>query len=166
MCGRHRKIPAPRTAEGLRNGSANQTADAVQDLDGCLENVIDGELAQAVPKSSVAEKLGSAKKLLKAIALFDFEHQALDVLVNDSTPEADLVDVSFRWRGTGDRVPKAMVGGLESAFHRLHDPGRRHGRSGRAYLHRLWRGGVPGLCLQCVPADQARRRWPYDRYLP
>lgn len=100
----------PRTAEGLRNGSANQTADAVQDLDGCLENVIDGELAQAVPKSSVAEKLGSAKKLLKAIALFDFEHQALDVLVNDSTPEADLVDVSFRWRGTGDRVPKAMVG--------------------------------------------------------
>lgn len=86
------------TAEAIRTTDSGRAAEAVGGLRGCMKGVVDTELARAVPKSDAARKLGAASKFLNALAIWDVTQQAADALINDSTPEAQLVDVSFQWK--------------------------------------------------------------------
>lgn len=86
------------TAEAIRTTDSGRAAGAVGGLRDCVRDVVDTELARAVPQSDNAKNLGRASKFLTALAFWDLTQQAADAFINDSTAEAQLVDVSFRWK--------------------------------------------------------------------
>ncbi|WP_125795069.1 hypothetical protein [Amycolatopsis sp. WAC 01376] len=84
----------------IREGDGAAASGTAAELRGCAGNVVQGELARAGAGTPQYGRLQVAARMLKAMDLFSLEQQVLDFLLNDSTPEAALVDVSFGYRGT------------------------------------------------------------------